>query len=290
MKVLVTGAYGQLGKELECLSDKYPNWTFLFTDVDTLDITDETEVNNYFQENKPSFIVNCAAYTAVDKAESDQKMAMKINGEAPGILAKASKKIGAQIIHVSTDYVFNGRAFIPYSETDITEPNSVYGRTKLHGEERCQSENANSIIIRTSWLYSAFGNNFVKTMMRLGKERESVKVIYDQIGTPTNAEDLAGAILSIIEKVTNKPDNYQPGIYHYSNEGVASWYDFAKAVFEFSEINCEVIPVLTHEFVTAANRPNYSVLNKSKIKNTFGIKIPFWRDSLHFCIKNRLTK
>jgi len=290
MKILVTGAYGQLGSELKEFTGNYPDGTFLFTDVDSLDITNEAAVQDYFQENQPTFVVNCAAYTAVDKAETDRELAQKINAIAPGILAKAAKNTGAKIIHISTDYVFNGQAFQPYTEADSVEPTGVYGETKLEGEQQCLNENPDSIIIRTSWLYSSYGNNFVKTMMRLGAERDSLNVIFDQVGTPTYAGDLAGAILSVIETAEKIPETFVPGIYHYSNEGVASWYDFAKAIFEITEIACTVNPILTKDYPTPAKRPHYSVLNKSKIKDTFDIKIPYWRDSLHLCIKKLLTK
>lgn len=290
MKILVTGANGQLGSELKEQMEKFQAWMVLFTDVDTLDITNEATVQKYFQKNQPSLVVNCAAYTAVDQAETDQESARKINAVAPGILAKAAKNTGAKIIHISTDYVFNGQAFHPYTEDDLVEPTGVYGETKLEGEKRCAAENPDSIIIRTSWLYSSFGNNFVKTMIRLGKDRDSLNVIFDQVGTPTYAADLAGAILSIIEISEKAPEKFVPGIYHYSNEGVASWYDFAQAVFEIAEIKCSVNAILTKEYPTPAKRPNFSVLNKSKIKDTFDIKIPYWRDSLHLCIKKLLTK
>ncbi len=285
MKILVTGSYGQLGNEINSLSAKYADWHFLFTDVDSLDITSEIALDTWFQNNKPNYIINCAAYTAVDKAESDIVTAERVNSLAPKLLAKQAKKIGARLIHVSTDYVFDGESFLPYSEEDKVNPKSVYGETKLRGEKNCFEENRDTIIIRTSWLYSAFGNNFVKTMLRLGKERGQLNVVFDQVGTPTYAADLAGAILAIIEISEKESENFMPGIYHYSNEGVASWYDFAKAVFEISEVNCNVEPVLSDQFPTAAKRPNYSVLNKSKIKNTFGITIPYWRESLKYCIQ-----
>ena len=281
MNILITGAYGQLGSEINQLKENYPDWNFLLTDVDSLDITDEVAVSNYFTENKPDAVVNCAAYTAVDKAETDQETAHKINAVAPGILAKSAAKLGAKFIHVSTDYVFAGDASIPYTETDNVDPQGVYGRTKLAGEENVRSEYPEAIIIRTAWLYSAFGNNFVKTMLRLGKERDEIKVVFDQVGSPTNAADLAAAILEIL----NKPKAFKPGIYHFSNEGVASWYDFALAIFQFSGEKCKVQPVLSEEFPSPTKRPHFSVLNKSKIKNTFGIEIPYWRDSLQLCLK-----
>ena len=289
MRILVTGAFGQLGNELKELAVNYPDWQFLFTDVDSLDITVEEEVDVFFQMNKPEFVVNCAAYTAVDKAESDAEAARKVNALAPGILAGAAKRTAAGFIHISTDYVFDGRAFSTYEEIDLVNPQGVYGKTKLEGEQLVQKENQEALILRTSWLYSAFGNNFVKTMLKLGQERELLKVVYDQIGTPTYASDLAKSILQIIKIFRNQMGVYVSGIYHFSNEGVASWYDFAKAIFELAQINCKVLPVLTEEFPTAANRPHYSVLNKSKIKTTFNLEIPYWKESLKICI-NKLQK
>lgn len=284
MKILVTGAYGQLGNELKFLSEDFPQWQFLFTDADTLDITNEPAVEICFQQKRPDFVINCAAYTAVDKAETDAGTAEKINATAPKYLARHAQKRGTKIIHISTDYVFDGTACTPYSETDAVNPQGVYGATKLRGEQNCRTENPESIIIRTSWLYSTFGNNFVKTMLRLSNEREKINVVFDQIGTPTYAADLASTILSIIQAAENKAEKFIPGIYHYSNEGVASWYDFAKAVFEISGVTCQIFPVLSDQFPTPAKRPNYSVLNKAKIRTNFGIEIPYWRDSLEVCL------
>jgi dTDP-4-dehydrorhamnose reductase len=289
MKILVTGAYGQLGNELKELAPAYPDWAFLFTDVDSLDITSENEVEAFFEKEKPGFVINCAAYTAVDKAESDSENAKKVNALAPGILAKAANKRNAGFIHISTDYVFNGNSFTPYAENDPVKPLGVYGRTKQEGEERSLSQNPKTIIIRTSWLYSASGNNFVKTMLKLGQERDVLKVVFDQIGNPTYAKDLATAILHIIKYGLEQPKKFPSGIYHYSNEGVASWFDFAKTIFELAQINCNVLPVLSEEFPTAAKRPHYSVLNKSKIKATFNLEIPYWKDSLKICI-NKIQK
>ncbi len=285
MKILITGAYGQLGSELKILSGKFPVWQFLFTDVDLLDITNEIAVQNYLFQNKPDFVVNSAAYTAVDKAESDIETAWKINANAPGILASETKRIGAKFIHISTDYVFDGNANKPYREDDAVNPTGIYGKSKLAGEENVLKGNPASIIIRTSWLYSAFGNNFVKTMLQLAKERGSVNVVFDQVGTPTYAADLAKTILAIIEIFEKENEKFVPGIYHYSNEGVASWYDFALAVFEISGEKCVVKPVFSEEFPTPAKRPSYSVLDKSKIKNTFAINVPYWRNSLKNCIE-----
>jgi len=284
MKILITGSYGQLGNEIKVLSAKFPDCQYLFTDVDTLDITNEEAVNFFFKENQPEFVINCAAYTAVDKAESDFETAEKVNALAPKFLAKYSKKAGAKIIHISTDYVFDGTACTPYSEIDAVNPQGVYGTTKLQGEQNCLTENPDCIVIRTSWLYSTFGNNFVKTMLRLGKERGALNVVFDQIGTPTYAADLAAAILSIIQISEKEKGKFVPGIYHYSNEGVASWYDFAKAIFEISGVKCAVSPVLSEQFPTPAKRPSFCVLNKAKIHNSFGIAIPYWRDSLRVCL------
>nr|WP_319570898.1 dTDP-4-dehydrorhamnose reductase [uncultured Draconibacterium sp.] len=281
MKILITGAYGQLGNELKVLSKNYPNWEFIFTDVDSLDITDEDQVKGYFADNNFKLVINCAAYTAVDKAESDFETAQKVNARAPKLLAKYSKAVGAKFIHVSTDYVFAGDAHLPYQETDAVAPNGAYGKTKLEGEQNCQAENPETVIIRTAWLYSTFGNNFVKTMLRLGKERGELGVVFDQVGSPTNAADLAAAILKVAES-----EEFVPGIYHYSNEGVASWYDFALAIFELSGVNCKVKPVLSENFPTPAKRPAYSVLNKAKIKGTYNLEVPYWRDSLKICIKH----
>ena len=280
MKVLITGANGQLGSELKLLTANYPNWEFVFTDVDSLDITNEEQVKNYCAANNFKLIINCAAYTAVDKAETDYENALKVNALAPKILAKQAKRSGARFIHVSTDYVFAGDAYLPYGEDDAVAPNGAYGKTKLEGEKDCQEENPHSVIIRTAWLYSAFGNNFVKTMLRLGTEREELGVVFDQVGSPTYAADLAEAILKVAAS-----DNLVPGIYHYSNEGVASWYDFAIAIFEMAGVTCKVKPVLSENFPTPAKRPAYSVLNKAKIKETYGVEVPYWRDSLKNCIK-----
>ncbi len=285
MRILITGAYGQLGSELKVQSGNFPAWEFLLTDADTLDITNENAVKNFFQQNQPDFIINCAAYTAVDKAETDTETAERINSVAPKILATNAQKTGSRFIHISTDYVFDGTAHKPYSETDKVNPQGVYGATKLRGEQNCLANNPESIVIRTSWLYSSFGSNFVKTMLRLGNERDNVNVVFDQIGTPTYAADLAATILSIIQVSEKQPEKFIPGIYHYSNEGVASWYDFAQAIFEIAKVECKASPVLSEEFPTPAKRPNFSVLNKAKIRNNFGIKIPYWRDSLKECLE-----
>lgn len=279
-KVLVTGANGQLGSEIRKVSGLYPEMEFIFTDVDELDITNPWSVADFMTINKPQFLVNCAAYTAVDKAETDLETATLLNATAVGILAEQSADIGCKMIHISTDYVFNGRGPRPYKEEDHVDPKSVYGSTKLEGEVLCMKNNPESIIIRTSWLYSAFGNNFVKTMVRLGGEKTELGVIADQIGSPTNAADLAHAILTIISSVISVEKPFVPGIYHYSNEGVASWYDFTKAIFDIAKINCLVKPIASEDYPSPVKRPAYSVMNKSKIKLIFGLQIPHWRDSL----------
>lgn len=279
-KVLITGSNGQLGSEIKKIAATFPELEFAFTDVAELDITNSDKVSAFFEIFRPDFLVNCAAYTAVDKAESDVEIATLLNATAVGILSAESAKVKAKIIHVSTDYVFNGNGPRPYKEDNKVDPQSVYGRTKLEGEIECLRNNVASMVIRTSWLYSAFGNNFVKTMLRLGSERSELGIVADQIGSPTNAADLAQAILTIISSDVNLTKSFIPGIYHYSNEGVASWYDFTKAIFEIAEINCFVKPIASEDFPSPVQRPAYSVMDKSKIKLTFGLQIPHWRDSL----------
>jgi dTDP-4-dehydrorhamnose reductase len=284
-KVLVTGANGQLGREIQSLKESDRNIRFLFTDIETLDITDRNAVARFFSREKPSFVVNCAAFTAVNKAEEEKDRAFLLNTVAPGILAEECRALSAGFIHISTDYVFDGSGNRPYVEDDPVNPLGVYGRTKQEGEANAL-ENPDSIVIRTSWLYSPFGNNFVKTMIRLGKEQEILNVVFDQVGTPTYAHDLAAAILEIIRKGESA---WAPGIYHYSNEGVCSWYDFALAVHRLAGISCRVLPVESKDFPTPTVRPPYSVFNKHKIKSTFGIEIPYWMDSLKVCIQRILT-
>ncbi len=281
VKILVTGANGQLGSEIRKIAGQFPEMKFVFTDVAELDITNKEKVAGFLANFGPEFLINCAAYTAVDKAETDLKTATLLNATAVGILAEQSAKMNCKIIHVSTDYVFNGKGPRPYKEDNSVDPQSVYGKTKLEGEILCLRNNPETMIIRTSWLYSAFGNNFVKTMIRLGNEKDEIGVIADQIGSPTNAADLARAILAIILSDTNRTRLFVPGIYHYSNEGVASWYDFTKAIFEIAKINCFVKPIASEDFPSPVQRPPYSVMDKSKIKFTFGLEIPHWRDSLY---------
>jgi dTDP-4-dehydrorhamnose reductase len=289
MKILVTGSYGQLGSELKEISGTFSEWDFLFTDIDSLDITDHEQVRNFCKAENPGFIINCAAYTAVDKAEDDYENARKVNAMAPSFLAGAAREINAGFITISTDYVYSGESCRPYSEDDETGPATVYGKTKLEGEQLSLMKNPGSVIIRTSWLYSCYGENFVKKMLELARTKNSLKVVFDQAGTPTYASDLARAILSIVRLYDEKSENYIPGIYNYSNEGVASWYDFAWTVFDIPGIECKLIPALTGEFPAVAKRPSYSVLNKQKIKSTFGIDIPYWKESLKICL-GKITK
>lgn len=284
VRILVTGSNGQLGSELKVIST-YEPFQFIFTDVDELNLTKGEDVNAFFNLNKIDYCINCAAYTAVDKAEKDVNAARAVNVEAVHNLAEACIINNTTLIHISTDFVFRGNAFTPIDESVKPDPVSVYGFTKLEGENIALKTNPRTIIIRTSWLYSSFGHNFVKTMIRLSKERQEIGVIDDQIGTPTYAGDLAKAIISIIKSGESSGQEGQFGIYHYSNEGAASWYDFAKAIFEMKEVDMEVKPLKTHEYPTPAKRPHYSLLDKTKIKNTFRIKIPYWRESLKLCLE-----
>ena len=280
MNILITGCNGQLGNEMQLLEKDNPQHQWFNTDVQELDITDVDAIRSFVQEHQIDGVVNCAAYTAVDKAEENEELCTKLNAEAPAYLASAVGSRGGWMIQISTDYVFDGTSHIPYVEDDETCPNSVYGRTKLVGELNVQKLCEQSMIIRTAWLYSAFGNNFVKTMIRLGKERPELGVIFDQIGTPTYARDLAVAIITAINK------GIVPGLYHFSNEGVISWYDFAKAIHRIAGITtCHVKPLHTAEYPTPARRPHYSVLDKTKIKKVYGIEIPYWEDSLKDCIE-----
>ena len=279
MKILVTGANGQLGNEMRVLAATYPQHEYFFTDVQELDICDEQAVRAFVADNRVDVIVNCAAYTAVDKAEDNVELCDKLNHLAPGYLAAAAEACGAALIQVSTDYVFDGTAHVPYTEEVVPCPNSVYGRTKLAGEEEVTRRCTRTMVIRTAWLYSEYGNNFVKTMLRLGRERAELGVVFDQIGTPTYAGDLARAIYAAIEQ------GITPGIYHFSNEGVCSWYDFTLAIHRLAGITtCKVSPLHTDEYPARAPRPHYSVLDKTKIKRTLGIDIPHWEESLARCV------
>ncbi|MDD2896228.1 MAG: dTDP-4-dehydrorhamnose reductase [Aliarcobacter sp.] len=281
MNILITGSNGQLGNEIKELSQNY-SYNFFFTDRTNLDITSKDNIKSFCQINNINVVINCAAYTAVDKAESDIENADLVNRKAVKKLALVSQELDIKLIHVSTDYVFDGRNFKPYIEEFQTNPQGVYGKTKLDGENEMRDINPkNSIIIRTSWVYSSFGNNFVKTMLRLGKEKESLGVIFDQVGTPTYAKDLAKTILDILPKINNE----KVEIYNYTNEGVLSWYDFAKEIMKMAKLNCKINPIETFQYPTPAIRPHFSLLNKSKIKSTFNIEIPYWKDSLAECLK-----
>lgn len=282
-KILVTGATGQLGSEIQQLAANYPDYYFLFATRETLAITDRQAIEHYCRSHDVAVIINGAAYTAVDKAESDRAAADAVNHGFVKNLAEVAAANRIALIHISTDYVFNGRNYQPYRETDAIDPQGAYGQTKAAGERALQAANpANSIIIRTSWLYSAYGNNFVKTMLRLGKDREELNIIYDQVGTPTYAKDLARAILDIVPQLAHETVE----VYHYSNEGVASWYDFAKAIFDYEKLPCQVNPIETKDYPTPAIRPHYSLLNKTKIKQEFGLHIPYWKDSLAVCLNS----
>ena len=280
MKLLITGAYGQLGNEIRLALARYPHLDSVFTDVDTLDITDKIALEAFVVLHKPDVLVNCAAYTAVDKAEDDEALCYKINCDAVRNLGEVAHAHGMTILHISTDYVFDGTSHVPYTEDIPVSPTNVYGKSKLAGEQALLQVCPNAIIIRTSWLYSGFGKNFVKTMLKLGSERDNLNVIFDQIGTPTYAADLADSMLQIIDS-----GKFAPGIYHFSNEGVCSWYDFTKMIFKLAQISCEVLPIESKEYAVRTPRPHYSVLNKSKFKSTFNQTIPYWVDGLERCLK-----
>ncbi|HRZ97949.1 MAG TPA: dTDP-4-dehydrorhamnose reductase [Paludibacter sp.] len=278
--ILITGSNGQLGGEMQVAAMQYPEFYYIYTDIDELDICNKTEVENFVKRYKVDFIVNCAAYTAVDKAEDDTELCYKINAEAVRNIGEVAEKNNIKVIHVSTDYVYDGTHHLPYNEEQPVCPATVYGKSKLAGEQALLETCKQSVILRTSWLYSSFGNNFVKTMMKLGEERDSLNVIYDQIGTPTYAADLADTIMQII-----KNETFVPGIYHFSDEGVCSWYDFTKSIHRIAGISCDVHPIETKDYPARTPRPQYSVLNKAKIKATYGIKIPHWEESLVTCIE-----
>ena len=281
LNILITGSNGQLGSEIKELSSNY-EYNFFFTDRTNIDITSKDSIKTFCQTNNINTIINCAAYTAVDKAESDEINADLVNRKAVKKLALVSQELNIKLIHVSTDYVFDGKNFKPYKEEYQTNPNGVYGKTKLDGEnEMIKINPKNSIIIRTSWVYSSFGNNFVKTMLRLGREKEELGVIFDQIGTPTYAKDLAKVILDIIPQINNT----KVEIYNYSNEGVLSWYDFAKEIMKMAKLDCKINPIETFQYPTPAIRPHFSLLNKSKIKSAFNIEIPYWKDGLDECLR-----
>ena len=278
--VLVTGSKGQLGNELQQLAVNAPSFKFIFTDVEELDITKKNQIENFVSDNSIDYVVNCAAYTAVDAAEDNVDICYAINRDAIKNIGEIAEKRNIKVLHVSTDYVFSGKNYVPYAEDMEVAPEGIYGKSKLAGEMALQQVCPQAIIIRTSWLYSSFGNNFVKTMIRLGKERETLNVVFDQIGTPTYANDLAEAIIHILNS-----GEWHSGIYHYSNEGVCSWYDFAKKIHQIVGVECNVQPILSKDYPAKAPRPFYSVLNKQKIKNTYSIVIPHWEESLKECIK-----
>src|SRR6188474_1962845 len=289
-KILVTGGNGQLGKELREFSSLHTGLDFVFLSKDDLPIHQFELVRNYFKTVKPAYCINCAAYTAVDKAESEKDLAFQINGEAVGVLAAVCREHNSKLIHISTDYVFNGEASYPYTENFPTDPINVYGASKLEGEIEVAHLNPGSIIIRTSWVYSSFGKNFVKTMVRLMNEKDEIKVVNDQIGSPTYAADLADVILKIIGK--GHPDsnretigNWKPGIYNFSNEGIITWYEFAVAIKEIINCPCDVKPITTTGYPTPAKRPAYSVLDKTRIQETFGTQLKDWKNSLAICIE-----
>ncbi|HVU99446.1 MAG TPA: dTDP-4-dehydrorhamnose reductase [Puia sp.] len=278
--ILVTGGNGQLGRELQMLAARHPAYNYVFTDRSTLPIEDEQQVNAFFATHRPAWCINCAAYTAVDKAESDKAAAFRINGDAPGYLAAACKKHDAKLIHISTDYVFDGNSAVPLKETDPTCPINVYGASKLAGEQKAMENNPGAtVVIRTAWVYSEFGNNFVKTMIRLMKERPAINVVDDQLGSPTYAADLAAAILQIVTH-----PHFAPGIYHYSNEGRITWYQFALAIRERIGSTCTVNPIPSSQFPTPAKRPHYSLLDKTLIRNTYQLTIPAWETGLETCL------
>ncbi len=283
--ILVTGAFGQMGREIKYLSDKYPEFEYIFTDIDQLDITNSTSLECYFKENKINYVINCAAYTAVDKAESEPDIAALINTEAVLNLVRMCNKYKSTLFQFSTDYVFNSSHFSPYLEDHIRNPLSVYGNTKLNAENIILDKLNTGVILRISWLYSSFGNNFVKTMLKLGAEKPQLSIVSDQIGSPSYARDVVKGLFIIIDQM--EKGIYQPlkpEIFHYSGEGFCSWYDFAKEIMKLSKIKCKINDIESKDYPTAAKRPTYSVLNKLKIKETFGINIPHWKESLKECL------
>lgn len=284
MKVLITGSKGQLGMSIKKLSPEFPDYQFIYTDVEELDIANAYDIHKFISETKPKVIINCAAYTAVDKAEEEPEKAHLLNVTAPGLLAKAASENNILLIHISTDFIFGGDRKTPYSEEDKAFPESVYAKTKADGEQEVIKNSKRAIIFRTSWLYSEFGHNFVKTILRIAKERPEINVVSDQTGTPTYATDLAETILRLLPELTKLPQGTE--ILHFSNEGTASWYGFAKEIVQQSGLKCKVNPISTEQYPLPAKRPAYSVLDKSKIKSRYGIEIPEWKESLRRCLKN----
>ncbi len=287
MKILITGSNGQLGNEIRRIAPQYPELNFIFTDIQDLDITSEQALEHFFNAERPEIVINCAAYTAVDKAEQEETLAYLINSNAVGNLARITARYQSYLIHLSTDYVFDGRGYRPYTETDVTNPVSTYGKSKFAGEKMIQAHASGSMIIRTSWLYSEFGGNFVKTILKIALEHGNINVVYDQIGSPTYAGDLAEAILTAI-RYHRLPEHIE--IFHYANEGAVSWYDFAQAIIELTGIECQISPIETKDFPRPAVRPFYSVFNKSKVKNRFQIEIPYWRNSLKVCLERLMNQ
>jgi dTDP-4-dehydrorhamnose reductase len=285
MKLLITGSNGQLGSEIKELASDYQNLKCVFKDLPELDICDAELLNTFIIDQHIDAVINCAGYTAVDKAEEEALIAQKVNSEGVLNLANALKKVDGKLIHISTDYVFDGNHSQPYKESDLVSPIGVYGQTKRAGELAVLNSSIDAIVIRTSWLYSGYGNNFVKTMLRLGNKNKSILVVSDQKGTPTYAKDLAKTCLDILSDASSTYLSKLGSLYHYSDEGVTSWYNFATAIMEIGNIDCKVIPIETKDFPTQARRPQYSVLDKSKIKSDFKVTIPHWRDSLANCIK-----
>ncbi len=287
--VLITGCKGQLGSEIQRLSSGFSEMSFNFTDLEELDITRPGDIRTYLDHNPVRFIVNCAGYTAVDAAEDDKKMAFKLNAEAIESLAKISAEQDIQLIHISTDYVFDGEKNHPYKEDDPVNPQSVYGKSKLGGELALQRLNT-GIIIRTSWLYSSFGQNFVKTILRLSGVKDQLNVIFDQTGCPTYARDLAAAILQVIRTEISHEKTPRHEIYHYSNQGMCSWYEFATSIITFAGVECNILPVLSKDYITKAKRPRYSVMSKEKITAAYDIEVPHWMNSLKDCMDELTAK
>ncbi len=289
-KILITGGNGQLGKSLHSIKNKFKSFEFIFTDVDELDVCSREQLIEFTKSNAINYLINCAAYTAVDKAEHEQTLSRKLNAEAVRNIGIVAKENNFRVIHISTDYVFDGKAFKPYSENDLALPESFYGQTKLLGEKYLIENQPDSMVFRTAWLYSEFGSNFVKTMIKLGNERDELKVVSDQVGSPTYAVDLAESILTIIDQIEKSIKPFIAGIYHFSNEGVCSWYDFTINIHQMMGISCRVSPIESKDYPTAAPRPFYSVLNKNKLKTTYKIEIPYWRISLEKCLRKLAEK
>ena len=290
MNILVTGANGQLGSEIRALVSNYKDFNFLLKDLPELNICNADVLNKFILMHNINAVINCAAYTEVDQAEGNSEIAEKVNAKGVLNLVNALKKVNGKLIHISTDYVFDGNSFMPYHELDEVNPIGVYGSTKRSGELAVINSNIDAIVIRTSWLYSVYGNNFVKTMLKLGQEKDEIGVIFDQVGTPTNASDLAKTSLDILYKKRSTNISMKGKVYHYSNEGVISWYDFAVAIMELGKVACKIKPIETKDYPSCAKRPHFSVLNKTKIKTDFDIEIPYWRDSLKKCIERLYTK